>query len=1638
MQFFLDQPNHVQGKSLNSMTGRSDLPLTHNDTFSGMTATPFIVSAFTNTTGKNHTITLKNTFLNGARTAQLDLSSYQVPGYTLNKVDVNVTKNQAIAQKDWVLLLKTSGSIANSYAITNPTDSTSGASSTGIPCELLAQNITGNWRYQVLNISVYVAITTLNGLSANDPYIQLWDNTTSGSTDYPNQSYWSASLPRTTSGSRIWVSTASSYVINASKPSQRSWFIVINGTQWGNGLPGNDYIYWSYVTNSGGGGRFYNWPPAPGWGIAIQNRRFTSAYQRLYLADGGSQNRTFSPSQVHLSVNGTTFDTNGRASITNSPGISMLNFTSNVTCVSANLTLKLYYQKTNPAFQRFYNDKSASINWNITSTSAVTFPAGTFIDKYINVTVYPGWSINGTYTASSIALLSSATNHTQYTRIGNGVKISSIAGNNYWQVRAASANQILTNGIKEYVGGVQVPYANLSSVVSFKVSLTSSQSVGNLTLGVYRPVPSNARIYDTSNASFGGSVNTVNFPIPNWNTTGIELGYYRVQARWNSSNAAGFREMLFLVNDTLPPNTTITYTPAHFPNFVNQTTAFTLTAVDNPGGSGVDYTQFNYTGSSAWQNYTLPFSLTSATNGTIRINYRSVDNAGNVEKFGTKIVRLDTIAPTTTISYKAAYAPNFVNMTTTFNLTAVDNTGGSGVAYTHYNYTGHGGLLNYSSPFMLSSATNGTITIKYFSTDHVGNVETLHTIVVKLDTIAPITTISYTPAYAPNFVTMVTTFNLSKVDNTGGSGIASTQYQYTGSGGYHAYTVPFTLSSATNGTITINYRSTDNVGNVEIASTLVVRLDTIAPITTITNNGTAVNASFYNISIKTTRFTIGASDTGGAGVASTNVTITGPLPALTRQSWIYLPGNTTFNFLGRSIMNAGKYNVSWYSTDHVGNLETKHWYIANLTRTTSITLISLSQSAYGYSSTNGTVYYGKNATARLSFIDDLGQSINSATSLNITVNGQHYTAFTSVGPGLYDILMNISSFNAANYGMTIIAKKTGLNNVTIHATLSVLPVPIKITILSRLQGTTELQPDNTGVYVGNSLKNLTILVAVNNSLDSTPMPLGTLNLLYLSGTSVLFNTTVADVNGICTIVLPISVTGQLTETDLYFKLQWIAPSSNYNATTASTVFTVRFSSPLANIDWFSVAIVLIMILLVAVLYNVVLRKVVIPRKLERHNFLAKISSAFEDAANIQNVLVIHKASGTCLFFKAYGKSSLDPDLITGFLTAIQSFGAEMSGNKSLEELTWQDYQLVLGEGALIRVALVLASKASGILKGLVPQFVAKYEASYKDKLANWRGDLTSFRDSVKVINDVFDTAIILPHKRSDMPVTPRSSLAKKIMEVAGTLTKDRDYFFIATLLSESIERTKQNYSEIIAAIQELRKDNILIPIDIESIEKKKEITQQEVVNLQQRVAQIPFLNPDEKAKLIQDLVKMPAEEREATLGSMTVMSQLQSATSQSIRAGEPGGVQSKQAGTITSQVPANIAGIKNKNEAMSRIKNIDKSAKICLKNYEYEGAIKLYEESEAIAAQWNLKSMITEITHKKIDASARDIEYKQTVVLSDARNAEKQGDNATAIQKYTEAANYSSSLFKLGISTEDKKMREYVKKAEALKKQRAA
>lgn len=269
----------------------------------------------------------------------------------------------------------------------------------------------------------------------------------------------------------------------------------------------------------------------------------------------------------------------------------------------------------------------------------------------------------------------------------------------------------------------------------------------------------------------------------------------------------------------------------------------------NPSWGTITNTYYKWSGSGthSWAHYTAPFTMTGMSNGTYTINYCSYNDADHPpdnETLQAEVVRIDTVAPTTSIGYSSSYSSGgktWISGSATISLTGTDATGGSGVAATWYRYSGSSthSWSAYSTPFSISG--NGTYTIYYCSWDNVNNNETLETTVVRVDVTTPTTTCSYTPAYtsgSKNWVASSTVFTLGASDNSGGSGLKNTYYKWSGTGS-HAWTscnTTFTMTGMTNGTYTIYWCSWDHVGNNETLNNQVVYIDTIAPTTTCSFN----------------------------------------------------------------------------------------------------------------------------------------------------------------------------------------------------------------------------------------------------------------------------------------------------------------------------------------------------------------------------------------------------------------------------------------------------------------------------------------------------------------------------------------------------------------------------------------------------------------------------------------------------------------------------------------------------------------------------------------------------------------------------------------------------------------------------------
>ena len=139
--------------------------------------------------------------------------------------------------------------------------------------------------------------------------------------------------------------------------------------------------------------------------------------------------------------------------------------------------------------------------------------------------------------------------------------------------------------------------------------------------------------------------------------------------------------------DTTAPTTTISIPGATGQaGWYTTRPSFTLAATDETGGSGVASTEYRIAGG-AWTPYTGAVQVTGE--GSRLVEYRSTDEAGNVEEVKSLTVKIDTVAPTATITVPAATGTDGWHTTRpSITLAATDGAVGSGIASIEYRIAG--------------------------------------------------------------------------------------------------------------------------------------------------------------------------------------------------------------------------------------------------------------------------------------------------------------------------------------------------------------------------------------------------------------------------------------------------------------------------------------------------------------------------------------------------------------------------------------------------------------------------------------------------------------------------------------------------------------------------------------------------------------------------------------------------------------------------------------------------------------------------------------------------------------------------------------------------------------------------------------
>ncbi|WP_299924526.1 ThuA domain-containing protein [uncultured Nocardioides sp.] len=250
--------------------------------------------------------------------------------------------------------------------------------------------------------------------------------------------------------------------------------------------------------------------------------------------------------------------------------------------------------------------------------------------------------------------------------------------------------------------------------------------------------------------------------------------------------------------DTTSPTTTISVPDATGQaGWYTTRPSFTLAAADKTDGSGVASTEYRIAGGD-WTPYTGAVQVTGE--GSRLVEYRSTDEAGNVEATKSLTVKIDTVAPTATITVPDATGQDgWHTSRPSFTLAGTDAAGGSGLGSIEYRIDG-GDWMPYSIAVPVTG--EGERLVEYRSTDVAGNVSELGSETVKVDTAPPVVTTAETGSTTK-------TVTLTATDAT--SGVAGIEYRIGDATTWSAYDAPLTFDEP--GTYLVRYRAADKAGN---------------------------------------------------------------------------------------------------------------------------------------------------------------------------------------------------------------------------------------------------------------------------------------------------------------------------------------------------------------------------------------------------------------------------------------------------------------------------------------------------------------------------------------------------------------------------------------------------------------------------------------------------------------------------------------------------------------------------------------------------------------------------------------------------------------------------------------------------------
>ncbi len=255
------------------------------------------------------------------------------------------------------------------------------------------------------------------------------------------------------------------------------------------------------------------------------------------------------------------------------------------------------------------------------------------------------------------------------------------------------------------------------------------------------------------------------------------------------------------------------------------------------------------------------------------------------------------------------------------------------------------------------------------------------------------------------------------------------------------------------------------------------------------------------------------------------------------------------------------------------------------------------------------------------------------------------------------------------------------------------------------------------------------------------------------------------------------------------------------------------------------------------------RGIIIPKRTKEMEYLQEMYQKLSDVENIQYLIILNKRSGVPCFNKGLTEVPIDGALVSGFLTAISSFGAEIgdkmedkkesedklpisylpwtskpsSDQSGLQELSYGRFKIILEEGNYVKNALLLFKRPSDTLRNQLKIFTRIFEAKYEKKLKEDTGEMLKEGPLMQLIEEVFEADLLYPHHVVGSKIddyfssVSKKDVGKKIINIAKSEEFNLNFYLrdmISYLKTHGIDEVKS-----FEKLDKLKKEKIIFAIN---------------------------------------------------------------------------------------------------------------------------------------------------------------------------------------------------------------------------------